>query len=229
MSRRCVRARSRHRPLVTGLCVLLAFVAACVGVTYPGSGSRVIERPGETLVFGRVRFFHHGREYFPWGPDLGSVLFRSALERHLWLLRIGPRAVSAELHPDDDGSLAIWLKPGDYALLGSTELPEAGTAPFEVVALLRVPTGAAAYAGEIVFSTVALEGGHWQSGQFGAKTVTVPPVAPARATLERRIGALPAEPVVSAWCAPADLPRFQDADLFARGRRMLDAGCHSTH
>jgi hypothetical protein len=99
----------------------------------------------KTLIFGRLRFFHDGREFFPWNPKVIAPSVGTSTERHVWLLRLAGRAVSAEVHPDPDGSLAIWLASGDYALLGSTELLTSGSPPYEVAALFRYPGAGPAY------------------------------------------------------------------------------------
>jgi hypothetical protein len=147
-------------------------------------------------------------------------------ERHLWLLRLGRRAVSAELHPDPDGSLAIWLGSGDYALLGSTQLPTGGAAPYEVVALFRVSAGpVAAYHGELNMKTESHEGGRLSHGELGATSVTLLPIDIARVTVEQRLGTLPGPPVASPWCAGDRLPGFNDSNLATRAKELLDRGC----
>ena len=213
------------------LAIALALAAAsagasCIAVTYQRAGERITPRSGQTLVFGRVRFFHDGREFFPWDVSLVPSGVATRTERHLWLLRLGRRAVSAELHPDPDGSLAIWVGAGDYALLGSIERSTAGSPPYEVVALFRVPAGAVAtYAGELTFTTATHEGWYAARGELGETSVTVSPIAIARATLEQRLGTLPQDPVASPWCAGDHVPGFHDAKLTARARELLDRGC----
>ena len=215
-------ARSGRRALV-----LLALVgmSGCVSIRYPRPGREITPRAGETLVFGRVRFFHDGREFFPWNVSLVPPPVGTDTERHLWLLRLGRRAVSAELHPDPDGSLALWLASGDYALIGSTRTVTSGAPPYQVVALLRVPAGpVAAYAGELHMRTERREGGHL-SDVLGEKSVTLLPMEIARVTLEQRLGALPETPVLSAWCAGEHLPGFNDATLATRAKELLDRAC----
>jgi hypothetical protein len=211
------------------LAIALALVAAsgCVTVTYQRAGQRITPRTGQTLVFGRVRFSHDGQEFFPWNTDLFPTSAGTRIERHLWLLGLGRRAISAELHPDPDGSLAIWLASGDYALLGSIERSTTGAAPYEVVALVRVPAGAvAAYAGELMMHTeTPPEGLSLSHGELGQASVLVLPIAIARATLEQRLGTLPQEPVLSPWCAGDFVPGFSDPHLARRGRELLDRGC----
>lgn len=113
----------------TAAALALAALPGCVAVSYPRAGEQITPRAGQTLVFGRLRFFHDGREFFPWNVGLGQSGVATRTERHVWLLLLGRRAVSAEVHPDPDGSLAIWLASGDYALLGSTQLLTSGSPP----------------------------------------------------------------------------------------------------
>jgi hypothetical protein len=206
--------------------VALSLPSACVSVRYQRPGRTIAPRAGETLVFGRFRFFHDEREVFPWEVSLVGPPVATDIERHLWLLRLGRRAVSAELHPDPDGSLAIWLASGDYALLGSTQLLTSGAAPYEVVALFRVPAGVvAAYVGELSMKTESHEGGHLSYSELGATSVTVLPVDIARVTLEQRLGTLPEGPAISPWCAGEQLPGFNDSKLATRAKELLDRGC----
>jgi hypothetical protein len=209
--------------LSAAVTLALSVPSGCVSIHYQRPGSHIDPRAGETLVFGRVRFFHDGREFFPWSATLFPP---GNTERHMWLLRMGRRAVSAEVRPDPDGSLAIWLAGGDYALLGSTQLLTSGAPPYEVVAIFRVPQGAvAAYLGELDVSTESHEGGHLSYGEIGYKSVTLLPIDVARVTLEQRLG-VPPEPLVSSpWCAGDHLPGFDDPELANRARELLDRGC----
>ena len=137
------------------------------------------------------------------------------------------RGVSPELfHPDPDGSLAIWLGSGDYALLGSTYLQTSGAPPYEVVALFRVPAQpVAAYLGDLNLTTESHEGGHLSHGELGEISVTLLPIDIARVTLEQRLGTLPEAPALSPWCAGDQLPGFNDPKLATRARELLDRGC----
>lgn len=224
MVARHLTTRTRHQ-----IAAMLAFAAlsGCVGVSYQRPGRPVTPRAGKTLVLGRLRFFHNTTEFFPWGATLVAAPAGTTTERHLWLLRLDARAVSTELHPDQDGSLAIWLASGDYALLGSTELRTLGSAAYEVVALFRVPAGTvAAYAGELRLTTESHEGWHVSYSELGTPSVAVLPIDTARATLERRFGSLLQPPIVSPWCAGDFLPAFNDPKLASRGKDLLDRGCH---
>lgn len=209
------------------LALVLAALPGCVDVRYQRPGQHITPRAGKTLVFGRLRFFHDGREFFPWKVTLVAAPAGTNTERHLWLLRLGQRAVSAEVHPDKDGSLAIWLASGDYALLGSTEAMASGPAAFEVVAVFRVPAGTiATYAGDLTMKTESHEDGYVSYSEFGTKSVEMPPIELARATLEQKFGTLPEPLIVSAWCVGDTLPDFNDGNLANRARELLDRGCH---
>ena len=214
-------ARRHLRRVIEAVALALT---ACVGVTYQRRVDRITPRAGETLVFGRIRFVHDGREFHPWGTTL---VVPANTERHVWLLRLDRRATSAELHPDGDGSLAIWLAPGDYALVGSTQKVEPPSPALEVVAIFRVPAAdvVAAYAGDVAFATQSHEGAYLSRGEFGDAAVAVLPLDSARATLERRLGTLPRAPVASAWCVGDALPAFDDSKLAARSKALLDRGC----
>jgi hypothetical protein len=206
------------------LALALSVLPACAGVTYQKPGKPVTPRAGEAIVFGRVRFFYDGKEFFPWQVKI-DVFPQANTERHVWLLRLRQRTVSAELHPEQNGSLAIWLASGDYALVGSTEALGAGVGAFYVVALFRVPADTAAMsAGDLIFKTESHEGGHWSSA-FGDAFVTAEPAALARDSLEKKFGTLPEPFTVSAWCAGDSLPAFNDPDLAKRGKELLDRDC----
>ena len=207
------------------IALALAALVGCAGISYQNPGHPITPHAGHTLLFGRLRFFHDGREFFPW--EVKIVVFPAAnTERHVWLLRLGHRAVSAELHPEQDGSLAIWLATGDYALVGSTEAMGAGTGAFYVVALFRVPAAAPAmYAGDLIFKTESHEGGQWSYGEFGNASVDVQPLELARATLERQFGTLPEQMALSPWCTGDHLPAFNDPKLATDGKELLDRGC----
>ncbi len=209
-----------------GVTLSVVSAAACVDVRYQLPSHAIAPRAGKVLVFGQVRFFIDELEIFPWRPALLPDPAWRTIERHLWLLRLGRRAVSPEIHPDSDGSLAIWLASGDYALIGNTEIPSGGPSDYEVVALIRVPDGSiAAYAGELIFTTKRREGWSASRGAFGVASVLVLPAEDARADLEQRLGTLPESPVVSPWCVGEDLPGFNDPDLATRASENLDRGC----
>jgi hypothetical protein len=204
----------------------LAALGGCVAVGYQPRGRPIAPREGRTLLFGRLRFFHDAYEFFPWNVTPIASPIGTNTERHVWLLRLGRRAVSPELHPDPDGSLAIWLAEGDYALVGSTEPLASGSTAYEVLALFRVPAGPlAAYAGDLLMKTETHEGFHVSYGEFGVKSVAVLPLDSARAALEQKLGTLPGPPAVSPWCAGEHVPGFNDPGLASRAKQLLDKGC----
>jgi hypothetical protein len=212
--------------LSIGVTLLVASVGACVDVGYQRPSHTIVPRAGQVLLVGQLRFFLDEVEFFPWKPALLPDSAWRAIERHLWLLRLGKRAVSPELHPDPDGSLAVWLASGDYALVGDTEIPTTGPSGFEVLALVRVPDGPiSANAGQLIFKTERHEGWFAKRGTFGVASVVTLPVDDVRANLEERFGSLPEPPVVSPWCVGENLPGFNDPDLMTRAREILDRGC----
>ena len=218
--------RNRRSAIALPALALALALAGCVSIHYARPGQGVEPRAGETLLFGRVRFFHDGREFFPFEPNVVTPVLGLDPERHLWFLRLDRRAVSAELHPDPDGTLTLWVADGDFALIGSTRVAESGTPPYEVMALFRVPAGVtSAYLGDLVVKTESHEGGHWSHGELGAMSATLLPTEIARKTLELRLGALPDAPIVSPWCTGDAVPTFDDPRLAERARRLLDRGC----
>ncbi len=70
----------------------LAAVTGCVAVTYQRAGQRITPRAEETLVFGRLSFFHDGREFFPWFLTSGSAPSEHAARVH------GPVSKARETH-----------------------------------------------------------------------------------------------------------------------------------
>lgn len=209
------------------LCLLAA--AACVDVRYVSPGDRIEPQADQSLVFSRIRFVHDGQEYYPWKISLFSELLTALLpqrEAHFWLLRLDRRAVSGELHPDEDGSLAIRLAPGDYALVGTDQPIESAGSYREVVALLRVPGGDPfVYSGDLTFTTQYREGWSAQHGQFGTAAVTSAPPQQATESIEAKYGPLPGALTRSPWCVGPEVPEFDDADLAERARQLLDRGC----
>ncbi|HEX9207950.1 MAG TPA: hypothetical protein VF851_06920 [Steroidobacteraceae bacterium] len=220
---------TRTRVLAVFLLLLSTTLAAClVDMEYARPGRPLTPHAGKTLVFSRVRFFYDDIEVFPWrAPSLADVMLHSdAAERHVWLRRLDVTEASGELQPDKDGSLAIWLPPGDYALLGSEQDPASGgPVGMQVVALLRVPRDPpAVYAGELVFRDEYVEGWHGRY-TFGHGSVTTDSLAAAVERLERTYGALAGPPSVSAWCVGPQLPSFKDPGLVTKARQLLDLDC----
>jgi hypothetical protein len=137
---------------------------------------------------------------------------------------------SWELRPDMDGTLTLWLSPGDYALFGGKDDPSGPAAPtLAVVALLRVPSGGpVVYAGELTFAEDFREGRH-ADHVFGAGSVTTDSMAEAIRKVEAMYGTLPAAPALSSWCVGEDLPSGNSITEFvSQSRRLLDAGCSAS-
>jgi hypothetical protein len=226
--KRCAASRWLLTFLVA---VVSATLPACIlDVEYAHRGQSLVPHEGKALVFTRIRFFHDGREYFPWGaPTLGDVLLERDPDeaRHLWLRRLDETAVSWELWPEKDGLLMIWLPPGDYALVGSEDdLGEYPAPTLAVVALLRVAADRPVlYAGELTFADEFREGWH-RHYIFGSAGVQTESVAELTSMVEARYGALPGPPAVAAWCVGRELPSGNNNPGFvSQSRRLLDADC----
>jgi hypothetical protein len=211
------------RPLWVPLLVLaIAGLTACVMlVEQAGEGDPVAGHARKSLVVGRVRFAHDGVEYFPWRVQLPIEQ-----ERHLWLLRFDSLAASFELWPEPDGTLAVWLAPGDYALIGSERRPKGPGFPGIPLALLRVrPDPRIAYAGDLIVSTMTAPEGFSVGRSMGEVRLELEPVDRVREVLERRHGALPVVPVVTPWCIGDDVRALRNEAFATRGRQLLDQGC----
>lgn len=226
-----------HGFLAVMAAAVLATLPACImNVEYARPGQSLASHDGKGLVFSRIRFFYNGQEFFPWDPAATVRSLTDMLRdvdrteaRHIWLRRLDVTAASWQLQPDKDGSLAIWLPAGDYALVGTEDDPTQGVPlNLAVVALLRVPAGApAVYAGELVFADEFREGWHGRY-VFGSGRVTTESMATATRTLEARYGALPAPPALSAWCVGEQVPSGDNNPEFARqSRQLLDGGCRA--
>lgn len=212
--------RRWHVPRVLLAAAALIALSACIiNVEYARPGEPFQAREHEALVVGRIRFLEDGREYFPWRPSFTDY------ERHVWLMRLEDRHATWELHPEPDGSLAVWLRPGDYALVGSERSLQGASRDQDMVAFLRVPAGAAVVmAGEITFSIDHPEGG-WFRGLFGTTSVRSGS-APAVLTQLERSDARGAPTVAeSLWCPGAELRGLRGAAFESAYRALLDSGC----
>jgi len=217
------------RALLVALLVIT--LSACMtSVEYAHPGQSLEPREGKALVFTRIRFFDDRREIFPWDASAfyDAVLdIERAEARHVWLLPLYAAKGSWELRPDTDGTLTLWLSPGDYALFGTKDDPSGPAAPKRaVVALLRVPSDQPViYAGELTYAEDFREG--WSANHlFGAGSVTTDSLAESILKVEATYGALPGPPGLSVWCVGKDLPFSRDVTEFvSQSRRLLDAGC----
>ena len=203
-------------------------LTACVTVGYVRPGERVEPRAGEAVLFTRIRFMHDGREWFPWDPSFVDAMLDVEQHRHFWLRRLDRQAVTPELQPDDDGSLALHLAPGDYALAGTdVEIADVTTATrFEIVALLRVPRDQPyVYAGDLVLVTQYREGWSRTARALGEPLVRQASAQDAAAAIEAKYGQLQGPLAVSPWCVGPGVPTVADADGLAAARALLDRGC----
>ena len=228
--------RSAGVPCV--LAVIMALVsntlsARTLDVEYARPGESPVPHDGKALVFTRISFIYDGKAIFPWQysmrDDVADAVLgiRTHEYRHVWLRRLETNEKSAELRPDKDGFLAIWLPPGDYALLGSEDAPtEGGIQGVIAVALLRVPADQpVVYAGELVYQDEFKEGWHAHY-MFGSGSVVTDSLATAIQDFETRHGALPGSPAVSAWCVGRHVPSASlNSKFTSRSRQLLDQGC----
>jgi hypothetical protein len=220
------------------LAVMVALVSATLparilDVEYARPGQSLVPHEGKALVFSRIRFFYDGREIFPWhSSGLAGALLGTHREdaRHVWLRRLDIKEASWELRPDKDGSLTIWLPPGDYALFGGEhDVMEGVTPALAAVALLRVPADQpVVYAGELVFADEFREGWHAHY-MFGSGSVATDSMTAATKKLEARYGALPGPPAVSAWCVGRHVPSGDfNPEFVSQSRQLLDKGCSAS-
>ena len=225
--KRIVSVMKSGSPRLRPLCILpvalaIAALAACVMlVEQAREGEPIDGHAGQSLVVGRVRFMLDGVEFFPW-----RVRLPIEEERHLWLLRFDSVAASFELWPEADGTLAIWLAPGDYALMGSERRPKGPGFPGTPLALLRVrPDQRIAYAGDLIASTTTAPEGFSVGRSMGDVRLELEPVERVQEVLEQRRGALPVAPVVTPWCVGDDVRALRNEAFATRGRQLLDVGC----
>jgi len=214
--------------------LLVTTLPACMtNVEYARPGQSLEPREGKALVFSRIRFFYDRREIFPWDASAfyDAVLdIERAEARHIWLLPLDATAGSWELRPGVDGTLTLWLPPGDYALVGSKDDPSGPADPTRaVVALLRVPSDQPViFAGELTFAEDFREV-RTAPYVFGAGSVTTVSMAEAISKVEAAYGPLPNPPAVSVWCVGKDLPAAKNITEFvSQSRRLLDVGCSTS-
>jgi hypothetical protein len=205
-----------------------ALLCACVPVEYVRPGAALQSRADRPVVVGRIRCVHQNREWFPWDPTVADFLLKSARPRHFWLRSLDSNTITPELHPDPDGSLAIRMPAGDYALIGTDEdiSDVDSTTRFEIVALLRVPRrGPLVYAGDLILVENYPEG--WSAGNrwLGEPELRHVSLAEETTALEAKYGPLPGPPVASYWCVGSELPARNDFDGLQRARALLSGGC----
>jgi hypothetical protein len=230
--------------------LLLASVALAAGcatfeVDAPVPGQPIAPRAGQSLVFGTLRVVDEAGEiHFPRPavPAVAGLLEPRSAQPHLSLLGLlpgGGRSLEWQgWSVEADGSYAIWVPAGDYALLaihpGEDDSLAAGPElyPFsvDVAGLLRVPgDGGAVYTGELTlvvrFRSFEFKDGAQLYDVVDTDAVAASPSG-ARQVLERRYGPLRAPPATRPWCT-RDLPGLRD-ERNARSLGLLDAGCGSS-
>ena len=229
MPRSLVR-RQRWTLIAAMIAAILAaaMTAGCVTVGYVSPGQRVEPRAGEAVVFTRIRFLDDGREWFPWDPSFVEVMLEVEQHRNFWLRRLDRHAVTPVLQPDSDGSLALRIAPGDYALVGTDEeLADVdSTTRIELVALLRVPPDQPfVYAGDLMLVTQHREGWSAITRWLGEPLLQHESAQAATAAIEAKFGQLQGPLAVSLWCAGPGVPTFAGPDGLARARQLLERGC----
>jgi len=230
--------------------LVLASAALAAGCTtfkveVPAAGEAIVPRAGHSLVFGTVRLVDEAGEVRfprPAGPAAVELLLPQSPRPSLSLLglhRSGTRSLQWQgWHVEADGSYAIWVPAGDYALLaihpgeqeslgGDTQLYPTNV---DIAGLLRVPgDGGAIYAGELTL-VLRFRPLHWKDGSQLYDVVdanaAAAPLPEAQRTLEQRYGPLQAPLVQRLWCT-RELPGLRD-ESNARSLGLLDQGCGSS-
>jgi hypothetical protein len=143
---------------------LLCLLSACASVGTPRAGEPVTIRPGEALVFGRIRMLDAKNEHIEysafWFDPWGQPFFGPGPRMTLELRQLYPPggAIKYKSHPapaiEKDGSF-FWLLPaGDYHLLGNPRLygsERFNPAETEGLARFRVPaSGGSIYLGRLI-------------------------------------------------------------------------------
>lgn len=205
------------------LCI--ASLAACFSVEFQQPGQPIKPHPGMALLFGRLQVFdeagHRSTEQ--------TRLYSSMYLMHLGIS--GTRSVEPGLKPDADGWFAIWVPPGDYALLAP--VPSYGTDGntniyTEELALLRVPAGElAVYTGNLVITAkMVVSEAMFSRGTFfnlASTRVVADPLETVQKSLEQKYGPLQRPPVAALWCI-GNSPGIVDP-LNAGARAVLDSNC----
>jgi hypothetical protein len=225
-----VRPLSVPRRLLAPL-LFFAALSGCVAVNYPRAGATLDVPAGHSLVFGHIALSADGQDLRPFSST-GAVPPHVGPALHLWLLRLGPRRISPALAVEPDGSFWWTFEPGDYALIvnthevSSAEASDLDRQDMQVLALLRVPESAAAYAGDLELRAAHVSIDTRLQMQYDLAGATVVDRYAARtAELAARFPGTRLAPVPSLMCAGPGMPAFDDADLFDHGRAMLDGGC----
>lgn len=157
-------AGARSRLLFLFALLILTPFSACLPLRYPHPGAPVALRPGETLVFGRIRLLDAEKqyEYLPFSRDPLDHMLKPDPVMTLELRRFEKPggAVVYKTHPaptvETDGSFCWILPSGDYQLAsnpriyGSDQFDPGETAS---LARLRIPAGGGAvYLGTLMIT-----------------------------------------------------------------------------
>ena len=162
-------SRSQHAAtFVAAIAAALCLLSACMPIRTPRAGEPVVIKPGEALVFGRIRMLDAQNEHIeyspfwfdPWDQPFFGPGPRMTLElRHLYP---PGGAFKYKAHPapaiEKNGSFFWILSAGDYVLLGNPRL--LGSERFdqeetETLARFRVPaSGGTIYLGTLIISIV---------------------------------------------------------------------------
>jgi hypothetical protein len=206
------------------LCI--ASLAACFSVEFQQPGQPIEPHAGMALLVGRLQVFDETGHRSTVQPTLYSSMYLM----HLGIS--GTRSVEPGLNPDADGQFALWVPPGDYALVAP--VPSYGTDTdanmyTEELALLRVPAGElVVYTGNLVITAkmVVVSEGFFSQRTYFTLTparVVADPMETVQKALEQRYGPLERPPVAGLWCIGHSLGIVDP--LNAGARAVLDSNC----
>lgn len=205
------------------LCI--ASLAACYSVEFQQPGQPIEPHAGMALLYGRIQVFDEAGHRSTAQPTLYSSMYLM----HLGIS--GTRSAEPGLKPDADGWFALWVPPGDYALIAP--VPSSGTDKdtnmyTEELALLRVPAGElAVYTGNLAITTkMVVSEGMFSRGTFftlASTRVVADPLETVQQSLEQKYGPLGRPPVAALWCI-GNSPGIVDP-LNAGARAVLDSNC----
>ena len=163
------RSRSQHATaFVAAIAAAVCLLSACMSIGTPRAGEPVAIKPGEALVFGRIRMLNAKNEhieYSPfWSDPWDQPFFGPGPRMTLELRQLYPPggALKYKAYPapaiEKNGSFFWILSAGDYALLGNPRL--LGSERFdqeetETLAYFKVPaSGGTIYLGTLIISVV---------------------------------------------------------------------------
>jgi hypothetical protein len=175
-------SRSQHAAGFAAAMAALCLLSACMSLGIPRAGEPVVIKPGEALVFGRIRMLdakNEHIEYTPfWFDPWDQPFFLPGPRMTLELRRLYPPggALKYKAYPapaiEKNGSFFWILSEGDYVLLGNPRL--LGSEQFsqeetETLARFRVPaSGGTIYLGTLIIGVdydLARAVPEWRSGE----------------------------------------------------------------